>query len=206
MVPIETCCSPVLSSTFGAPALSCNRLVRAGATTAGLEEAVALCQHHDSITGTAKQHVANDYHARLHRGMKEGQAVVMNALARLVGGEAIRPSGSSDRGQSVAEMRRRALTAETTLELKDGGIGPNPVDVPVQLGACDWLNITACGPSVRLSRQGHGLLVAVYNPLGWSRIAPVRVPVDTATTCLWTVTGELRLAALPHLFLPAILP
>lgn len=33
-----------------------------------LEEAVSLLQHHDSITGTAKQHVANDYHKRLSMG------------------------------------------------------------------------------------------------------------------------------------------
>lgn len=33
-----------------------------------LEEAVALLQHHDSITGTEKQHVANDYHLRLASG------------------------------------------------------------------------------------------------------------------------------------------
>ena len=33
-----------------------------------LEEAVSLLQHHDSITGTEKQHVANDYHRRLEAG------------------------------------------------------------------------------------------------------------------------------------------
>ena len=33
-----------------------------------LEEAVALLQHHDSITGTEKQAVANDYHKRLAKG------------------------------------------------------------------------------------------------------------------------------------------
>ena len=33
-----------------------------------LDEAVALLQHHDSITGTEKQYVANDYHKRLSKG------------------------------------------------------------------------------------------------------------------------------------------
>ena len=42
--------------------------LHAGASTDALEEAVSLLQHHDAITGTEKQHVANDYHRRLHRG------------------------------------------------------------------------------------------------------------------------------------------
>lgn len=39
-----------------------------GPSTDTLEEAVALTQHHDAITGTEKQHVAADYHMRLSRG------------------------------------------------------------------------------------------------------------------------------------------
>ena len=47
-------------------AVAVNPLV--GPASDALEEAVSLLQHHDSITGTEKQHVANDYHRRLHAG------------------------------------------------------------------------------------------------------------------------------------------
>ena len=55
--------------------------------TDALEEAISLCQHHDSITGTEKQHVASDYHVRIHKGMQKAQQVVARTLGGLVQGE-----------------------------------------------------------------------------------------------------------------------
>jgi Alpha mannosidase middle domain len=39
-----------------------------GSNTDALEEAISLAQHHDAVTGTAKQHVADDYNMRIAAG------------------------------------------------------------------------------------------------------------------------------------------
>lgn len=39
-----------------------------GPTTDALADALAIAQHHDAVTGTEKQHVANDYAKRLSMG------------------------------------------------------------------------------------------------------------------------------------------
>jgi len=36
-----------------------------------MKEAMAVLQHHDAVTGTEKQHVANDYARLLHMGVEE---------------------------------------------------------------------------------------------------------------------------------------
>ncbi|KAM8987183.1 lysosomal alpha-mannosidase [Ara ararauna] len=50
-----------------------------------LREAVAVAQHHDAVTGTEKQHVANDYAKQLAIGWEKCQLLVSNALSSLSG-------------------------------------------------------------------------------------------------------------------------
>ncbi|KAL3617629.1 hypothetical protein CASFOL_037950 [Castilleja foliolosa] len=54
-----------------------------GPTTDSLADALAIAQHHDAVTGTEKQHVANDYTKRLSIGYKESEDVVAASLGCL---------------------------------------------------------------------------------------------------------------------------
>ena len=51
-----------------------------------LEDALGVVQHHDGVSGTAKQHVANDYSKRLQKGIDSVAAVTAAKLGRLVFG------------------------------------------------------------------------------------------------------------------------
>lgn len=170
-----------------------------GPTTDALEEAAALLQHHDAVTGTEKQHVANDYHRRLHRGalqlpaawelggpvgrtvpscsspllarpathapprrppagLKEAQAVVTSALERLIRGgsgggvaaalgiQTIAPTGAAGAVLSAGTSgaRATAVASQRRLQQEQEAGGASPIDAPLPLEACDWLNVTAC--------------------------------------------------------------
>ncbi|XP_006485097.1 probable alpha-mannosidase At5g13980 isoform X2 [Citrus sinensis] len=54
-----------------------------GLSTDSLADALALVQHHDAVSGTEKQHVADDYAKRLSIGYTEAEKVVAASLACL---------------------------------------------------------------------------------------------------------------------------
>ncbi|XP_022741815.1 alpha-mannosidase-like [Durio zibethinus] len=54
-----------------------------GPNTFALGDALGIVQHHDAITGTARQHTTNDYSKRLSIGVTEAEAVVSTALSCL---------------------------------------------------------------------------------------------------------------------------
>ncbi|XP_051127486.1 alpha-mannosidase isoform X2 [Andrographis paniculata] len=55
--------------------------------TDGLGDALGIAQHHDAVTGTAKQHTTNDYAKRLAIGATEAEIVVDSALSCLLSSE-----------------------------------------------------------------------------------------------------------------------
>ncbi|KAG8496550.1 hypothetical protein CXB51_007628 [Gossypium anomalum] len=66
---------------------------KAGPNTDYLADALALAQHHDAVSGTSKQHVANDYAKRLSIGYEEAAKVVETSLASIT-----RSSSKTDSG------------------------------------------------------------------------------------------------------------
>ncbi|XVF59795.1 hypothetical protein PTKIN_Ptkin07bG0304500 [Pterospermum kingtungense] len=54
-----------------------------GSNTYSLGDALGIAQHHDAVSGTAKQHTTNDYSKRLAIGVTEAEAVVSSALSCL---------------------------------------------------------------------------------------------------------------------------
>jgi len=50
-------------------------------------EEVSLLLHHDAITGTAKQHVANDYAHRLDQAQKDSSDIYKKELAGILNKE-----------------------------------------------------------------------------------------------------------------------
>ncbi|RZC60496.1 hypothetical protein C5167_022265 [Papaver somniferum] len=52
-----------------------------GPTTDSLADALVIAQHHDAVTGTEQQHVANDYAKRLSLGYVEAEELVASSLA-----------------------------------------------------------------------------------------------------------------------------
>ncbi|CAM4731854.1 unnamed protein product [Leuciscus chuanchicus] len=55
-----------------------------------MKRAMGVAQHHDAVSGTEKQHVADDYARRLATGWAHCEVLVFNSLAVLSGSEALR--------------------------------------------------------------------------------------------------------------------
>ncbi|KAK4417954.1 putative alpha-mannosidase [Sesamum alatum] len=59
-------------------------ITRSSSSTDLLGDALAIAQHHDAVTGTEQQHVANDYSKRLSMGYVEAAELAASSLACLV--------------------------------------------------------------------------------------------------------------------------
>ncbi|KAJ7526059.1 hypothetical protein O6H91_17G079900 [Diphasiastrum complanatum] len=151
---------------------------KVGLTTDSLEEAMAILQHHDGVSGTEKQHVADDYAKRLALGAAEAEELVGSVLPILLSSKLearhrkessseikIVPSVSSSyRSQSLQEVSYFSVNTETLLKVQQ----------------CSLLNISYCPPTEADIVSGKSLVVVAYNSLGWAREELIRIPVTNS--------------------------
>ena len=62
-----------------------------GLTSDKLAKAMGVAQHHDAVSGTEKQHVANDYAMRLHIGETECMRIVSDSASKLTDKAGVAP-------------------------------------------------------------------------------------------------------------------
>lgn len=75
-----------------------------GPDTESLADALAIAQHHDAVSGTSKQHVADDYAKRLSIGYSKAEEVVAASLSHLV-----ESTSSAGRGSPVTKFQQCPL-------------------------------------------------------------------------------------------------
>ena len=112
-----------------------------------LTEAMAIAQHHDAVSGTAKQHVTDDYAARIARGVDGLEGHFIRTLTAALGGTA----ASQTPPPSAAAIATR----------------------------CPLLNVSAC-PVTEAMEPGDTVATMAYNPLAWTRVEHVRIPLSAA--------------------------
>ncbi|KAL3722920.1 hypothetical protein ACJRO7_035159 [Eucalyptus globulus] len=91
-----------------------------GQNTDLLADALAIAQHHDAVTGTEKQHVANDYAKRLAMGYSEAEAVVASSLACLVESTSYKACGNPSTKFEQCPLMNISYCPPSEAELSSG--------------------------------------------------------------------------------------
>lgn len=116
-----------------------------------LREAMGVMQHHDAVTGTEKQHVAEDYARLLDRAMKACGENTRDVLNQMTTG--------------------KNPTTKQSVPVNHDNLS---VNYDFEFDSCPLLNISACE-----NTEGNGnFIVTLYNPLPHSTFQYVRIPVS----------------------------
>jgi hypothetical protein len=145
------------------------------------DEALGLAHHHDAISGTAKQAVANDYARRLASARARLQSSVSRTLSAI-----IFDGQSSTRHSAQLDLTLRTCTpTNATVDVGPTQIAERDAAVTVQdngredtirarlppLHHCTAANVSICPIILEQSASCEVIMVVLYNPVAWTRTA-----------------------------------
>ncbi|KAK1369859.1 Alpha-mannosidase [Heracleum sosnowskyi] len=80
---------------------------------------------------------------------------------------------------SMGYAKAEEVVVSSLASLTDSRLNSSHDNLSTKFQQCPLLNISCCPPSESLLSNGKGLVVIVYNPLGWKREEVVRIPVSS---------------------------
>lgn len=166
---------------------------------------VALCLHHDAITGTSRESVVHDYTKRMFEGFRDVKNMITDLASLQLGGlskavqGAIATAGGDD-GSDVGGQKplKGPLGMTRRIQSKQGSksassveavtLAPAPLTyIPHVLPVPDAVAISviddagADADSITLSADTPSHPVVIFNPSGWRRKAVMSVMVDVGS-------------------------
>ncbi|CAI0418452.1 unnamed protein product [Linum tenue] len=136
--------------------------------TSKLGDALGVAQHHDAVSGTAKQHTTNDYAKRLAIGATEAEATVSSAFSCLVSNKIKGQCGGS---QDTTFSQCQLLNISYCPSTEAGSSKPLVVVVynPLGWNRTDIIRIPAyTGQSSNQIPQNWLVFQVTVPPLGWA--------------------------------------
>lgn len=130
-----------------------------------LEEALGVAQHHDAVSGTAKQHVAFDYARRISQGRAAATPVFSQSVDTL--------------------LRARSWTPRTSSSVEHEQWAQRPPS-DASWQTCDRLNETVC----HVTQANATVTLAVWSALAQRREELIQLPIHSTTVSVTSANGS----------------
>jgi alpha-mannosidase len=156
-----------------------------------LDDALGVVQHHDAVSGTAKQHVADDYSKRVQAGMNTASDFVAEKLKTIM-------LNASD--TALTDLSYCQLLNETICDVSE-------VCRPFLGGVFPWLYFDRSFLTLFFRNTQRATIsndtdvyAIIYNPLASNRSAIIRLPLSSQSLYrVHRIENVIQSSAVPYL-------